>query len=322
MFCENCGKEISDKAIACAHCGTVVGGVQNKTGFDSDKIKKIAKLALGVALVLILLTLFGAFKPGAVKTAKKLMTKGYEKGYAKTIWEIEISPYDSNWEYDIEEKKVAIKKRQRDIGKLEDAGLKISVGSVKRTKNYKKKEVKKIANFLEEEHDYETEVYKLQDVQIVTAEVTQSMEGEEKTEPVEMAMIKVKGKWYLDDTLSQMGEDGIKEQILNADKETHNQEKDLTGETKNKTPETLEEIEELVAAYYNAELSESYDGNFVVFHGETSEKDEGYIIIVRFQSNNADIAMSRGANTLFTMVYVEKTTGKMYADDNFVCDLW
>ena len=78
---------------------------------------------------------------------------------------------------------------------------------------------------------------------------------------------------------------------------------------------TVEDIENMVAAYFN----ETYDvdGTFAVFHSETSKSKTGYSITVRFQGNNAT-----AANTLFKMVNVESGTGIMTENGNYICTLW
>ena len=140
--------------------------MQKKPGLDTEQKKKLAIIAGAAAVVLILLAIFGAFKPGAIKAAKKL-AKGYEKGNVRAIWNVEVSPYDSEWEIDKGEKTNALvdmKTAYADMKKK--SGATWSVESVERTKNYKRKEVKKIASYLEDTYDYEIEEYKLQDVQI------------------------------------------------------------------------------------------------------------------------------------------------------------
>ena len=77
---------------------------------------------------------------------------------------------------------------------------------------------------------------------------------------------------------------------------------------------TVEEIEQLVADYYNSYYqNEAYPGTYVVFHGETMVKDNVCTMAVRFQG---DSNSATAANVLVAYVTVNLDTGIMTIDEN------
>ena len=42
MYCKNCGREISDNAVVCPHCGVQVGTIKSTTGTVSEDKNSIA----------------------------------------------------------------------------------------------------------------------------------------------------------------------------------------------------------------------------------------------------------------------------------------
>lgn len=220
MFCENCGKENPAGVAFCEGCGSALEGAQGGNAGGNDKVKKIGILAGGIAVVLILLAIFGVFTPGSVKALKKY-TKGLMKANAKAVWAVSVSPYSDEWEMDKDEKKEALEEAEEGLKEVKesrkDDKIKISYSDYKVTKKYKKSEVKKIEEYLEE-NCYDTDEPKIQAVHVVKYKETRKEDGDKDTETNEVVMIKVKGKWYVDGYLTMKGKDGIKE-ILKADKE-------------------------------------------------------------------------------------------------------
>lgn len=74
------------------------------------------------------------------------------------------------------------------------------------------------------------------------------------------------------------------------------------------------EIENIVAAYFNKNVGG--DGTYVIFSEETIDNGTNYQMNVRFQGNHAT-----AANVLYATVKVEKSSGGMFINDNFSCNL-
>lgn len=73
---------------------------------------------------------------------------------------------------------------------------------------------------------------------------------------------------------------------------------------------TVEEIEQMVADYYNRHYQdEAYPGTYVVFHGETTVSGNTCNMVVRFQSSSS--SPTTAANVLVAFVSVDMRTGVM-----------
>ena len=217
MFCENCGKENPAGATFCEGCGGALEGAQVENAGGNEKVKKIAIIAGAVAAVVILLAIFGVFTPGSVKALKK-MHKGYLNANAKAVWAVSVTPYSDEWEMDKEEKKEAIEEAQEELKEdkqdRKDDKIKISYKNYKVSKKYKKNDVKKIAEYMEENMGYDMDEYKLQAVQVVKYSYVRKEDGDKDTDTTKTVMMKVKGKWYT----APFSEETVKN-ILKADKE-------------------------------------------------------------------------------------------------------
>ncbi len=248
MFCEKCGKENPAEAKFCEECGEVfepvaaeeapvegapvesapaanpvqgiVDDVKKAIGGADDKVVKIGIVAGAVAVVLILLAIFGVFKPASLKTLQKFHKAGLNanaKAYYSVIW----SPYTDQYDWEKDEKEEAIEEMKENLqdSKTErkDEGVKLSFKNYKVTKKYKKSEVNKIADYVEEHWDYDVDDYKLQAVQVVKYTTVEKEDGDTDSDTDEAVMIKVKGKWYIDSRLSSLGKNGIKNSILKAE---------------------------------------------------------------------------------------------------------
>lgn len=82
----------------------------------------------------------------------------------------------------------------------------------------------------------------------------------------------------------------------------------------------LQDICQMVADYYNQNMEYRYEGEFVAFEGEASESGNECYVIVRFQHSEDDPTI--GANLLVAQVVVDKTTGEMTVDGEYLDDLW
>ena len=247
MFCEKCGKENPAEAKFCEECGAVfepvvaeeapaesapvesapaenpvqdvVNNVKAAISGADEKVVKIGIIAGAVAVVLILLAIFGAFQPASLKALKKLNKAGLTanaKAYYSVIW----SPYTEQYSWEKDEKNEAIEEMKEEMQdektERKEDGTKISFKNYKVTKKYKKSEVNKIADYAEEHWDYDVDEFKLQAVQVVKCTMVEKEDGDTDSDTEEAVMIKVKGKWYLDTRLSSLGKNGIKNSILKA----------------------------------------------------------------------------------------------------------
>ena len=61
-------------------------------------------------------------------------------------------------------------------------------------------------------------------------------------------------------------------------------------------------------------------GTFVIFDDDITETNTQYYIIVRIQRYDANA--DTGANLWFTDVTVDKSTGKMYINNEYIETLW
>ncbi len=248
MFCEKCGKENPAEAKFCEECGAVFepvaaeeapaesapaqsaptenpvqGAFENvkaAIGGADDKIVKIGIVAGAVAVVLILLAIFGVFKPASLKALQKFNKAGLSanaKAYYSVLW----SPYSEQYSWEKDEKDEAIEEMKENLqdAKTErkEDGIKLTFKNYKVTKKYKKSEVNKIADYVEEHWDYDVDEYKLQAVQVVKCTCVEKEDGDTDSDTQEAVMIKVKGKWYVDTRLSSLGKNGIKNSILKAE---------------------------------------------------------------------------------------------------------
>lgn len=89
MFCSNCGKEISNQAKFCNHCGTPVNNGPVQTAPAKKKGKAGSTI---LSLVLVAAVFFGA------RTMTAKFVSDQNKDSSKDSGKIEINNYDSNFE--------------------------------------------------------------------------------------------------------------------------------------------------------------------------------------------------------------------------------
>ena len=70
MYCNNCGKEIDDKAYVCPYCGVKVERVGDSSKADADSGSKIGWGFLSFLIPLVGLILFLVWKNERPQTAK------------------------------------------------------------------------------------------------------------------------------------------------------------------------------------------------------------------------------------------------------------
>ncbi|MFA6860266.1 MAG: zinc ribbon domain-containing protein [Clostridia bacterium] len=68
MYCPKCGKEISNEAVLCVHCGAQIGKIKNGSGIDDNSP---LWLVLGILVPLIGLVLFLIWKDEKPVCAKQ-----------------------------------------------------------------------------------------------------------------------------------------------------------------------------------------------------------------------------------------------------------
>ena len=198
MFCENCGKANPDGVKFCEGCGASLEAAAPAAApaAAGNDAKKIGIIAGAVALLIILLAIFGVFEAGSVKALKKAQ-KAYLNANGKAYVDVMVSPYQETDKDELKEKAEEYKESfQEAKDARKDDKIKISYSGHKVTKKYKKNEVKKIAEYLSDNFKYDTDEYKLQAVQIVKFKVSTTEDGDKDTDTVKAVMMKVKGKWY------------------------------------------------------------------------------------------------------------------------------
>ncbi|MBE7024504.1 MAG: zinc ribbon domain-containing protein [Ruminococcaceae bacterium] len=223
MFCEKCGKENPDGVKFCESCGNAMENAGEPAGAQSPvesvigglkkEHKTIALGVVAVVVVVLLLAIFGAFKSGPVKVTEKYLT-GMTKYNAQKMYDAtEACPYLVDEDKDKSEIKEEIKESQEylDDAKQEakEEKIKVSFKNVKKKETYKKSEVKKIEKYLDEMYGYDVEEYPLQGVARVKATVVTKEDGDKDSSTRDVITIKVKGKWYVMQSLSKSTVDYI-----------------------------------------------------------------------------------------------------------------
>ncbi len=91
-----------------------------------------------------------------------------------------------------------------------------------------------------------------------------------------------------------------------------------TPETSKQNPYSIEEIEQLVAAYYNEKMGDdTHPGTYVVFSSETAVSGNLCNVVVRFQG-----ATAAASNIFIADVSVHMTTGEMFINGDSRGYLW
>jgi len=70
MFCKKCGKEISNKAIICVHCGLEINEINNENNMSKDTMRLLLPVDRSVYAMIAgymgLLSVLGIFAPFAL----------------------------------------------------------------------------------------------------------------------------------------------------------------------------------------------------------------------------------------------------------------
>lgn len=187
-----------------------------------DSVRKFIPAIIGagaVILLVIVLLSSGIFKSGSLKAIEKSL-KATIKGDGKAAFELTMHPYAleeaiEDEEYD--DKAEAIEEfqdRAEDIKDgLEDTfgkGLRVKVEHKKTTK-FKKDDIKKINEYLEDEYDYPANY--ISDLHVVKVKATIKGREDDDSETNEMVVAKIKGKWYVCDLPGLYSKDSIKDVI-------------------------------------------------------------------------------------------------------------
>lgn len=246
MFCEKCGKSNPDEAKFCEGCGNPLvaeadlqaaePAADSADAFDAaapqqaapnNTTKKIITIAVPVLLIVIIiwsLVSCGVFKPGYEKAFSNYC-KAMQEGDGKLLYNTTVDPYilegmlegersDYDEEQDVIDEYTDRAESQRDA--LEDEygeHLKITY-KIRKTTEYTQSEIEDIAAYLEERYDYDAS-----DVQdVVTLRVRMTIEGEDdrESDTTEVAMMKVRGKWYVASQSGRLSASTI-EDILDGD---------------------------------------------------------------------------------------------------------
>lgn len=217
MFCEKCGRENPAGAKFCESCGNpmevaveenpVQSPIESMVGGIKKKNKVIGLGVVAVVVIVLLLAIFGAFRSGAVVVTERYLT-GLTKYDAKKMYKAsEACPYLVDEDMDKEDLRDELEERQEylDDAKAEakEEKIKVSFKNVKKRESYKRSEVKKIAAYMDEMYDYDTEEYPLNAVARVKATVITKEDGDKDSTTQEFITVKVKGKWYVMSSLSK-----------------------------------------------------------------------------------------------------------------------
>lgn len=249
MFCPSCGRANPDEAKFCEGCGAALAApvaqqveeyaaepeytyspeYETPAPSNNNPLKLILAIAIPVvAIALVVGILFGldVFTHKSEKAVKKAMLATL-KGDGEALYEVTVDPHmleemlDSEYsDYDDEADVIdEFKDRAEDIrDNLEDEygdNLKLKEFKVKKVTKYKKDEIKELAEYLEEEYDYDDGA--LQDVRVLKVKTTIKGSDDDESNTDEIVVTKIKGKWYVNNT-ALYSKDAI-ENILDGDDE-------------------------------------------------------------------------------------------------------
>lgn len=218
MFCKNCGAQINEGSKFCPKCGTPAGnaggaapgGTQGGYGGGGSvrTAKKPPYLAIGVVAVVAVVVIVAA-----VLIGKAIFGKGYEKplktlikGVEEQDGEMILSAFSEKTIDAMEEQSGMKKSELEDMMEEEfeymftdedidgdDIEIKYEVEKVKKLD---KDDIKDIEDELKDYYDIKEDISAARELDVV---LTTYIDGdEEDEEDVELIVIKVDGKWYLD----------------------------------------------------------------------------------------------------------------------------
>ncbi len=248
MFCEKCGKENAADVKFCEGCGAPIAPQtteepkaevtdtpvtevpkaeepkeKKKLNLNLPKVdlSKVLKIAVPVVAAVLVIVIIGSLFGGSTyeKTYANYLNARADGNSAK-LQKLVVDPYyleyltskdggdykeeEVEWRYDekAEDAKDSLHETYGD-------NIKYNVKTVYLTK-YNEKQIKNIAEYLEDEYDYEKKDVK----NVVVLEYKITVKGSEasKTYEGERALIKIKGKWYVSEIITD--KDDIRD-ILN-----------------------------------------------------------------------------------------------------------
>ncbi len=203
MFCRNCGTQNQDGAGFCCSCGAPLSSGGPAGGGAAAKAKNINVKLIGIVAAVVVV-LFVAFKllfgggGGPEKSATKFVDSIFEgDGKAivnmipdKVIEEI-MDEEDMTKKEMIEELNDGLEYIKDDMDDMYD---KWSVKcKVLDTEDFSKRELRNLADRYEDSYDIDVKAAKT-----VSVKATLKADGETDSNTMDIVMIKVGGKWYLE----------------------------------------------------------------------------------------------------------------------------
>ncbi len=203
MFCRNCGTQNQDGAGFCCSCGAPLSSGGPAGGGAAAKAKNINVKLIGIVAAVIVV-LFVAFKllfgggGGPEKSATKFVDSIF-KGDGKAI--VNMIP-DKVVEEIMDEEDMTKKEMIEELNDgleyikddMDDMYDKWSVKcKVLDTEDFSKRELRDLADRYEDSYDIDVKAAKT-----VSVKATLKADGETDSNTMDIVMIKVGGKWYLE----------------------------------------------------------------------------------------------------------------------------
>ena len=194
-FCENCGAEMNDNDVVCAHCGPQAEpAVENtvnetSTSANSNNTKNIAIIGgIAAAVVILLVIIFSIFGKGWKKPIDNYF-KGMEKGKADTMLKAypEFMDMDETIDDDYMDDSMDV---------LEDEyGEKIKISyEITKKEKISKGDLEDIAKYIDVKYEEDVKVSKGYELKV---KVTIKGKDDEDTKSGKRYVYKIDGKWYL-----------------------------------------------------------------------------------------------------------------------------
>ena len=203
MFCRNCGTQNQDGAGFCCSCGAPLSSGGSAGGGAAAKAKNINVKLIGIVAAVVVV-LFVAFKllfgggGGPEKSATKFVDSIF-KGDGKAI--VNMIP-DKVVEEIMDEEDMTKKEMIEELNDgleyikddMDDMYDKWSVKcKVLDTEDFSKRELRDLADRYEDSYDIDVKAAKT-----VSVKATLKADGETDSNTMDIVMIKVGGKWYLE----------------------------------------------------------------------------------------------------------------------------
>jgi len=194
-FCENCGAEMNDNDVVCAHCGPQADTTANvdpvaentTSSAKTNNTKNIAILAgVAAAVVILIVIICSIFGKGYKKPIDNYF-KGMEKGNADTY--LKAFPEFMEMDKTVDEDFMEDMKDE-----LEDEygeKLKISYKITKKEK-IKKDDLEDVKEYIEKKYEEDVKVSKGYEIKV---KATIKGKDDEDTDSQKMYVYKIDGKW-------------------------------------------------------------------------------------------------------------------------------